>query len=60
MEFGIPGYVSLFDLRTLVGVMVEGARCWDDEAEKPRCSSAAVQITYMLFWCVKFLAILYI
>jgi len=42
MEFGIPGYVSLFDFRTLVGVIVEGARCWDDEAEKPRCSSEAV------------------
>jgi len=47
-------------LRTLVGAMVEGARCWADEAEKPRFSSAAVQITYMLAWCAKFLAILHI
>jgi len=40
--------------------MVEGARCWADEAEKPRFSSAAVQITYVLAWYVKFLAILHI
>jgi len=40
--------------------MVEGARCWADEAKKPRFSSAAVQIAYMLAWCVKFLSILHI
>jgi len=40
--------------------MVDGARCWTDEAEKPRFSSAAVQITNMLTWYVKFLAILHI
>jgi len=45
---------------TLVGAMMEGARCWADEAEKPRFGSAAVQITYMLAWCAKFLAILHI
>jgi len=40
--------------------MVEGARCWADEAEKTGFSSAPVQITFMLAWCVKFLAILHI
>jgi len=40
--------------------MVDGARCWADEAEKPTFSSAAVQITYMLAWCAIFLAILHI
>ena len=39
--------------------MVEGARCWADEAEKSRFSSAVVQITFMLAWCAKFLAILH-
>ena len=29
-----------------MGAIVEEARCWADEAEKPRFSSAAVQITY--------------
>ena len=48
------------DLRTLLGAMVEGARCWADEAEKARFSSAANQITYMLSWYAKFLAILHI
>jgi len=52
--------VCSFDLRTLVGAILEGARCWADEAEKPRISSAAVQITYMLACYVKFLAILHI
>ena len=47
-------------MRTLVGALVKGARCWADEAEKPRFSSAAVQITYMLVWCAKFLTILHI
>jgi len=40
--------------------MVEGARCWADEVEKPRFNSAEVQITYMLAWCAKFLVILQI
>jgi len=40
--------------------MVEGARCWADEAEKSKFSSTAVQITYMLAWCAKILAILHI
>jgi len=40
--------VGSFDLRTLVGAMVEGARWLADEAEKPRVSSAAVQIMYVL------------
>jgi len=44
----------------LVGAMVEGARCWADEAEKPRFSSTAVQITYTLALCAKFLATLHI
>jgi len=35
--------------------MVEGARCWADEAEKPRFNSAVVKITYILVWYVKFL-----
>jgi len=43
-----------------VSVMVEGARCSADETEKPGFSSAAVQIAYMLAWCVKFLAVLHI
>jgi len=30
--------------------MVEAARCWDDEEEKPRFRRE-VQITYMLAWC---------
>jgi len=42
-------------LSTSVGAMVKGARCWPDEAEKPRFSSAAVQITYILAWSAKFL-----
>ena len=40
--------------------MVAGARCWADEAKKPRFRSAVVQITYILAWRAKFLAILYI
>jgi len=39
--------------------MVEGARCWADETEKPRFSSAVVQITYMMAWFAKLLAILH-
>ena len=46
-------------MRTLVGSLVKGARCWADEAEKPRFSSAAIQITYMLAWFVKFLPTLH-
>jgi len=37
-----------FDLRTLVGAMVEGARCWSHETEKPRFTSTVVQIMYVL------------
>ena len=43
-----------------MGAMVEGAGCWADEAEKPRFSSAVVQIMHILAWCAKFLAILHI
>ena len=39
---------------------MEGVRWWADEAEKPRFSSAAFQITYILAWYVIFLAILHI
>ena len=44
----------------MVCEMVEGARCWADEAQKTGFSSAEVQITYMLAWYAKFLAILHI
>jgi len=39
--------------------MVEGSRYWADE-ENPRFGSATVQITYILGWSAKFLAILHI
>ena len=57
---GILYHTLFHSARTLVSAMVEGTRCWADEAEKPRFGSAAVQITYMLAWHVKFLAILHI
>jgi len=41
-------FVGSFNLRTLVGTMVKGARCWSDEAEKTRFSSA--QFKSLISW----------
>jgi len=40
--------------------MLEGAGCWTDKTEKPGFSNAQLFFAYMLPWCEKFLAVLYI